>query len=70
MGRTRGGCQSKIADDGGVFGDEDIFAERRFFAEKFVELFCQFVHEEILIAIRLIVADFSNWFKARRVLKY
>jgi len=31
MGRTRGGCQSKIADDGGVFGDEDIFAERRFF---------------------------------------
>jgi hypothetical protein len=37
-----------VADDGGGFGDEDIFAERRFFAEKCIKLLCQFVHANIL----------------------
>jgi len=37
-----------IADDRRVFGDENIFAQRRFFAEKFVELLGQFVHAENL----------------------
>jgi len=41
-------AERHVADDGGVFGDENIFAERRFFAEKSVELFCQFVHAKNL----------------------
>jgi hypothetical protein len=37
-----------IADDRGVSGDENVFAELRFFAEKLVELPGQFVHAKNL----------------------
>jgi hypothetical protein len=29
-------AERHVADDGGVPGDKNIFAERRFFAEKFI----------------------------------
>jgi hypothetical protein len=37
-----------VTDDGRGAGDENIFAERRFFPEKLVKLPCQFVHAENL----------------------
>jgi hypothetical protein len=41
-------AERHIADDRGVFGDENIFAEPWRLAEKFVELLGQFVHAKIL----------------------
>ena len=41
-------AERHVADDGRGLGDENIFAELRFFAEKFVQLPCQFVHAKIL----------------------
>jgi hypothetical protein len=41
-------AERHVADDGRVFGDENIFAEHRFFAEKFIKLRCQFVHAKNL----------------------
>jgi hypothetical protein len=41
-------AERHVADDGRGAGDENIFAERRFFAEKFIKLLCQFIHAEIL----------------------
>ena len=41
-------AERHVADDGGGLGDENIFAERRFFAEKSVKLLCQFVHAKNL----------------------
>jgi hypothetical protein len=37
-------AERHVADDDGCFGDENIFAELRFFAEKSVKLPGQFVH--------------------------
>jgi hypothetical protein len=48
MPHARMSAKRHIADDRGVFGDENIFAQRRFFAEEFVELRGQFVHAENL----------------------
>jgi hypothetical protein len=41
-------AERHVADDGRGSGDENIFAERGFFAEKSVKLLCQFVHAENL----------------------
>ena len=41
-------AERHVTDDGGGLGYENIFAERRFFAEKFVQLLCQFVHAKNL----------------------
>ena len=41
-------AERDVADDRGGFGDENLFAERRFFAEKLVELSGQFVHAKNL----------------------
>ncbi len=44
-------AERHVANDGGVFGDENIFAQCRFFAEKFIELRRQFVHAKNLTPI-------------------
>jgi hypothetical protein len=42
------GAEGDVADNGGVFGDEDIFAEPGLAAEKFVELGLQVAHADSL----------------------
>ena len=37
-------AERHVADDGGGFGDENIFSELRLFAEKFVQLRVKFAH--------------------------
>ena len=37
-------AERHVANDDGGLGDEDIFAELRLPAEKFIELLCEFVH--------------------------
>ena len=37
-------AERHVADDDGGLGEIDAFAELRFFAEKFIELLCEFVH--------------------------
>jgi hypothetical protein len=46
-------AERHIADDGGGLGDENIFAKPQRPAEKFVELWREFVHAQNLAAVEI-----------------